>query len=49
MFGFIEATLVFGLVVGWGGRELWLLRRDREQQQRESTARGESEGPSKSD
>jgi len=26
---FIELLLVFGIVFGWCGRELWLLRRDR--------------------
>lgn len=30
VFGYIEATLVFVIVVGWGARELWLLKRDRD-------------------
>lgn len=42
-FGLIELTLVFGLVIGWGARELWLLRRDRKQ--REQTAESNRDKP----
>ncbi|MDX2219646.1 MAG: hypothetical protein SF172_11535 [Burkholderiales bacterium] len=35
-FGLIELTLVFGLVFGWGARELWLLRRDRIRRERDA-------------
>lgn len=38
LFGLIELTLVFGLVLGWGARELWLLRRDRQRRETEQQA-----------
>ncbi len=37
----LELLLVLGLVLGWGLRELWVLRRDR----RGSAARPEDEDP----
>ncbi len=30
LLGLVELLLVFGLVLGFGLRELWLLRRDRD-------------------
>lgn len=38
LFGLIELTLVFGLVLGWGLRELWLLRRDRARRDAQQTS-----------
>lgn len=38
---FIELLLVFGIVFGLCGRELWLLRRDRRRQAEDEDERGD--------